>query len=190
MAEEPATITELLRAWSEGDREALERLIPLVERQLRRMAKIFMGKERPGHTLQTTALINEAYLQLAGQDRIAWQNRTHFYSVAALCMRRVLINHARARHRVKRGEDPRAISLSSVALTVERSKELLALDAALDKLEKHSERKAKIVELRYFGGYSVAEIAEMLQISKATVHRDWRYARAWLHRELESQGEN
>lgn len=181
----PQEITDLLKAWERGDRSALEKLIPLVETELRRLAKNYMRREKPGHVLQTTALINEAYLKLLGQTRVQWQNRAHFYGVAAQCMRRVLVDYARSRMRAKRDGEARQIELSESTLMSEaQSKELLALDEALKRLAGEDERKSQIVELRHFGGYSMQEIAELLGVSEATVARDWRLARAWLRREV------
>lgn len=178
-------ITDLLQAWTAGDETAIERLLPLVMDELRRIAKKHLRRERPGHTLQTTALINEAYIKLVGQTRVHWQNRTHFYAIAAQCMRRILIDYARTRGRERRGGDAAQVTLSDVMLmSTERSEELLALDAALLKLALEDERKSKVVELRYFGGYSVEEIAEILGVSETTVARDWRMACAWLRREV------
>jgi RNA polymerase sigma-70 factor, ECF subfamily len=177
-------ITDLLKAWERGDQAALERLIPLVEAELRRLAKAYMRRERPGNVLQTTALINEAYIKLLGQRSVHWQSRSHFYAIAAQCMRRVLTDQARANLRAKRGGQAQPISISTATLSTERSEGLLALDAALSKLAAKDERKSKVVELRYYGGYTVEEIADMLGISEVTIARDWRLARAWLRREL------
>jgi RNA polymerase sigma-70 factor, ECF subfamily len=178
-------ITELLQAWEQGRQSALEKLMPLVMGELRRLAKSQLRRERPGHTLQTTALVNEAYLKLVEQNRVHWQNRSHFFAIAAQCMRRILVDYAKTRLREKRGGAARQVELSeAISLSVEQSQELLALDAALKKLAAEDERKSKVVELRYFGGYGVAEIAEMLDVSEATVARDWRMARAWLRREI------
>jgi RNA polymerase sigma-70 factor (ECF subfamily) len=184
----PQKITDLLQAWEQGDQSALEKLIPLVEIELRRLAKTYMRREKPGHILQTTALVNEAYIKLIGQTRTHWQSRSHFYAIAAQCMRRVLTDYAKTRQRLKRGGDAQPISLSAAILADEQSEELLALDTALPKLAQKDERKSKIVELRYYGGYTVAEIADMLGISEVTVARDWRLARAWLRRELSGFG--
>lgn len=181
----PPGITDLLQAWERGDKSALAKLIPLVETELRRLAKTYMRRERPGHVLQTTALVNEAYVKLLGQTRVHWQNRAHFYGIAAQCMRRVLIDYAKANLRAKRGGNARQIELSEDSLmSGAQSEELLVLDAALDKLALEDERKSRVVELRYFCGYGMAEIAELLNVSEATVARDWRLARAWLRREL------
>jgi RNA polymerase sigma factor (TIGR02999 family) len=181
----PQEITDLLQAWERGDQSALEKLIPLVETELRHLAKTYMRREKPGHILQTTALLNEACIKLLGQNRVHWQNRSHFYAIAAQCMRRVLMDYAKTRLRGKRGGDARQIELSDSTLMSEaQSEELLALDEALRKLAVADERKSKIVELRYFCGYNMEEIAGLLNISEATAARDWRLARAWLRREV------
>jgi RNA polymerase sigma-70 factor, ECF subfamily len=181
----PSEITELLICWGNGDRAALERLLPLVERELHRLAHSYMRRENAGHTLQTTALINETYLRLVDQSRTRWQNRAQFFGVAAHIMRRVLLNYARDRRRAKRGGGAYKVSLSHAeALSDEESVELIALDEALERLARVDERKARVVELRYFGGLSVEETAEVLKVSAVTVMRDWNMARAWLAREL------
>ena len=178
-------ITSLLVDWSNGDKDALDQLIPLVEKELRRLAHSYMRRENPDHTLQTTALINEAYLKLADQKKTHWQNRAHFFGIAARVMRRILLNHARDQQRLKRGGDARRVSLSE-ALIIERqkSRELMALDEALQRLAKVDKRKSQVVELRYFGGLDVEEAAEVLHVSPITVMRDWKFARAWLFREI------
>jgi RNA polymerase sigma-70 factor, ECF subfamily len=181
----PSEITSLLLAWSDGDRAALERLMPLVERELHRIARRYMRREDPGHTLQTTAVVNEAYLKLIDQRSVRWQNRAHFFGVAARIMRRILINYARDRQRDKRGGKAVQVSLSEVAVVcAEKSAELIALDEALQKLAEVDERKCRVVELRYFGGLSVEETAEVLGISTATVNRDWDMAKAWLAKKI------
>jgi len=181
----PHDITELLQDWEQGRQSALEKLMPLVMGELRRLAKGQLRRERPGHTLQTTALVNEAYLRIAGQGRVHWENRNQFFAIAAQCMRRILVDYAKARRRHKRGGGARRVELSeAMAMSPEQSEELLALDDALGRLAAEDERKSKVVELRYFGGYSVEEIADLLSISEATVARDWRMARAWLRREI------
>ena len=181
----PQEMTELLAAWSDGDRGALDRLLPLVERELHRLAHHYMSRENPGHTLQTSALVNEAYLKLCDQTRVRWQNRAHFFAIAARIMRRFLTNYARDRHRDKRGGHAVQVSLSEVAvMSEERSAELLALDEALERLAEFDPRKASVVELRHFGGLTAAETAEVLGVSPATVKREWSLARAWLRREL------
>jgi RNA polymerase sigma factor (TIGR02999 family) len=178
-------ITRLLSDWAGGDREALERLTPLVHAELRRIARRQMGGERQGHTLQATALVNEAYLRLAGQDGFEWRDRSHFYAVCAQVMRHVLIDHARAHARDKRGGGALHVELNEAALMgVEGASELVALDEALRELEKIDPQKGRVVELRYFAGLSIEETAEVLNISPTTVRREWRRAKAWLYRAL------
>lgn len=185
MMSSPAEITQLLVCWGNGDRAALERLMPLVERELHRLAHHYMRREHEGHTLQTTALINETFLRLVDQTRVKWQNRAHFYAISAQIMRRVLLNYARDRKREKRGGGAYKVSLSEVNLVSEQdSVELIALDEALERLAVVDERKSKVVELRYFGGLSVNETAEVLKVSPVTVARDWDMAKAWLAREI------
>lgn len=182
---DPPEITELLLALGRGEDGALERLTPLVIDELRVLASRYMGRERQGHLLQTTALINEAYLKLIDQRRVQWRNRQHFYAVAATCMRRILCDHARAEMADRRGGRAAHVPVSEAEpLTYEKAAELLALDEALNKLSKQDERKSRVVELRYFGGYSVEEVAEMLGLSERTVAKDWEMARDWLRREL------
>jgi RNA polymerase sigma factor (TIGR02999 family) len=178
-------VTQLLNQWSNGDQAALDKLMPLVYGELRLMARRYMARQNPGHTLQTTALINEAYLKLVGQEEKHWQNRAHFFGVAAQAMRHILVDYARARQYAKRGGGEQAVSLDE-ALTVshERAAELVALDDALQELAKVDPRKCQVVELRFFGGLSVEETAEALKISEVTVMRDWSLAKAWLRREL------
>jgi RNA polymerase sigma factor (TIGR02999 family) len=179
-------MSQLLAAWSDGDREALDRLLPLVERELHRLAHQYMGRERPDHTLQTTALVNEAYMRLVDQTRVRWQNRAHFFAIAAQTMRRILIDHARRRRYDKRGGGARPLPLDEAAhITDERATELVALDDALGLLLEIDERKARVVELRYFGGLTVEETAEVLKLSPDTIGREWRRARAFLLREME-----
>jgi RNA polymerase sigma factor (TIGR02999 family) len=179
-------ITQLLREWSDGKEEALQNLLPLVYAELHRQAASFLRKERPGHTLQTTALIHEAYLKLIDRRDVNWQSRTHFFAVAAQAMRRILVDYARAKHREKRGGGNVKLSLEEATLVVAKGKgvDLIALDEALDKLAERDEEQARIVELRYFSGLSLEETAEAMHVSRATVARDWEAARAWLHREL------
>ena len=178
-------VTRLLLAWSQGDQTALEKLTPLVYEELRRLAHRYMVRERPDHTLQTTALVNEAYLKLVDQRDTRWQNRAHYFGIAAKIMRRILLNHARDKHREKRGGAAVQVSLSDVAIVSnEKSAELLALDEALQRLAEFDDRKSQVVELRYFGGLSVEETAEVLKVSPATVMRDWNMAKAWLAREM------
>jgi RNA polymerase sigma factor (TIGR02999 family) len=178
-------ITRLLSDWAGGDREALERLTPLVHAELRRIARRQMGGERQGHTLQATALVNEAYLRLAGQDGFEWRDRSHFYAVCAQVMRHVLIDHARAHARDKRGGGALHVELNEAALMGgEGASELVALDEALRELEEVDPQKGRVVELRYFAGLSIEETAEVLNISPTTVRREWRRAKAWLYRAL------
>ncbi len=178
-------ITGLLVDWSNGDQTALEKLLPLVEQELHRLAHSYMRRENPDHTLQTTALVNEAYLKLIDQKKTRWQNRAHFFGIAAQIMRRILLNYARDQHREKRGGKAVQVSLSKVAVVcVEKPEELIALDEALKRLAMIDERKARVVELRYFGGLEIEEIAEVLKVSAVTVMRDWKFARAWLFREM------
>ena len=185
-ASTPPDISRLLRQWSDGNRAALEDLLPLVYDELHRQAARYLRRERVGHTLQTTALIHEAYLRLIDQRDVQWQSRTHFFAIAAQIMRRVLIDYARAKHREKRGGDDVRLSLDAVNLVVtdENSVDLIALDQALQRLAELDEQQARVVELRYFGGLSLEETAEVLHISRATTARDWDVAKAWLRREL------
>lgn len=181
-------VTRLLEAWSDGKQEAFAELMPLVYAELRKLAQRFMNSQPSGHTLQTTALINEAYLKLADQREKSWQNRAHFFAVAAQSMRHILVDHARTRQREKRGGKTRIISLDEVAeISDERSAEIIALDEALQALEKLDERKSRVVELRYFAGLNEEETAEVLKVSPQTVQRDWRFAKGWLFRELSDQ---
>jgi RNA polymerase sigma factor (TIGR02999 family) len=180
-------ITRLLLAWKEGHEAALEQLVPLVHDQLRRLARRQMRRERPDHTLQTTALINEAYLRLVDVRRVQWQDRAHFFAMAARLMRRVLVDHARARSYLKRGGAARRMSLDVAAdVPCERGSDLVALDDALTTLEGIDSRKSQVIELRFFGGLSVGETAVVLRVSPDTVMRDWRLAKAWLMRELKA----
>jgi RNA polymerase sigma-70 factor (ECF subfamily) len=182
-------VTQLLGDWSGGDEGALEKLIPLVQPELHRLAHYYMSRERAGHTLQTTALLNEAYLQLTDKTQRPWQNRTHFMAVAAQLMRRIMVDHARARHALKRGAGAIRVTLDETALvTEERAEELLALDEALEKLAEFDRRRCEIVEMRYFGGLAVEEIADVLKVHPNTVMRDWRAAKAWLYAELTTEG--
>jgi RNA polymerase sigma-70 factor, ECF subfamily len=183
-------ITQLLLAWSDGDQAALERLTPLVYAELRRLAKGYMFGERPGHTLQTTALINEAYMRLIDWKNVRWQGRAHFFGVAAQVMRRILVDFARARHYAKRGGAAQQVSLDeAVTIHEDRSAELIALDEALKSLAEIDPRKSQVVELRFFGGLSAKETAEALKVSLRTVEREWNSARAWLYRELRGKDE-
>ena len=187
MPEPPAhEITRLLVAWSDGDATALDRLVPYVYEELHRLARRYMNGERPDHTLQTTALVNEAYLRLVRWKDVQWQNRAHFFAVAAQMMRRILVDFARDRQYLKRGGGAARVPLSEAVASIdERSTDLVALDHALTALAKTDPRKAQIVEMRFFGGLSVAEAAEVLHVSEETVMRDWRLAKAWLLRHLE-----
>jgi len=181
-------ITQLLREWSEGDREALDELLPMVYDELHRQAARYRRHERPDHTLQTTALIHEAYLKLIDQRDVKWQSRAHFFAIASLAMRRVLVNYAKARHREKRGGADEKVPLEEDLLAVgnENRIEVIALDEALTRLAAVDEQQARVVELRYFSGLSLEEVAEVMSISRATVARDWNMAKAWLHQELTS----
>ena len=183
-------VSLLLRAWSEGDRAALDKLAPMVYQQLRRLARSYMRQERPGHTLQTTALVIEAYLRLVDYKHMQWQNRAHFFAVSAQAMRRILVDHAR-RHNLKRGKGIEHVALEDTAVVSnERKADLIKLDDALRALAEIDSRKAQVVELRFFGGLSVEEIAEVLHISSVTVMRDWSTARAWLYREMSGESEH
>ncbi len=185
--EEKQNITQLLLTWNKGDKQALDELMPLVFDELHRQAARFLRRERSDHTLQTTALINEAYLKLIDQNRVNWQSRTHFFAIAANLMRRILVDYARSKNRDKRGGDLMKLSLeeaADVAVGKEKNIDLMALDEALSKLEKIDERQARIVELRYFGDLTLEETAEALNISRTTVIEDWAMAKAWLRREL------
>jgi len=177
-------VTQILQEWNSGD-DARARLMPLVYDELRRLAQSYLRRERPDHTLQPTALVHEAYLRLVDQSRVEWRNRVHFYGVAAQMMRRILIDHARAHASEKRSGGARRLSLDEAAvLPEERAADLVALDDALKLLADKDERKSRVVELRFFGGLSVEETAEALGLHTATVERDWRFAKMWLHREL------
>jgi RNA polymerase sigma-70 factor, ECF subfamily len=186
----PQEVTQLLAAWSDGDEAALEQLIPIIHAELRRLAKYYLRRERPGHTLQTSALVNEAYLRLINWKTARFESRAHFFGVSAQLMRRILVDFARRRPRAQ-GESVRQVSLED-ALTVsaEPDADLVALDEALGELSELDPRKARIVELRFFGGLSVDETAEFLGISPATALREWNKAKAWLYRELSGQEEN
>src|SRR5215467_12529858 len=178
-------VTNLLVRWSDGDDAALAELTPLVYEELRRLAHRHMGAERPDHTLQTTALVNEAYLRLADQSNPRWQNRAHFFAVAAGAMRRILVNYARSQRAQKRGGGAAKVDLDEAALvSPEESKEIVELHEALGQLSALDSRKAQIVELKYFGGLNYDEIAEVLKISRITVRRDWEFAKVWLYTEL------
>ena len=179
------SVSFLLQRWSDGDRAALDQLLPLVYDELRRMARRYMGQQPDGHTLQTTALIHEAYLRLLGQEEKHWENRAHFFGVAAQAMRHILVDYARARQTAKRGGEARAVTLDEAAfVSDERAAEVVALDDALAELAQLSLRQSQVVELRYFGGLSVIEVAAVLQVSTDTITRDWNQAKAWLYRAL------
>jgi RNA polymerase sigma factor (TIGR02999 family) len=178
-------ITKLLLAWTDGDQEALARLTSLVYAELRVLARRYMGREVPGHTLQTTALVHEAWLRLVDQRQVRWQNRAHFFGISARLMRQILVDMARSRNSVKRGGGARQVELEeSVVVSQERDADLSALDEALDALAAFDARMARVVELRFFGGLTVEETAEVLKVSTDTVTRDWNAAKAWLYREL------
>ena len=181
-------VTQLLNAWRRGDRDALEQLAPVVESELRRLARAYLNREAAGNTLQPTALINEAYLRLIEWQAVRWQDRAHFYAVAAKIMRRVLVNDAVSRGRQKRGGGAILVSLSEAGILPDRSSDVVALDEALKMLAEFDERKSRVVELRFFAGLNAEETAEVLEISPRTVHREWDLARAWLFRELRSAG--
>jgi RNA polymerase sigma factor (TIGR02999 family) len=181
----PERVTDLLLAWSNGDQAALEKLIPLVYMELHRLARRYMRRENAGHTLQTSALVNEAYLRLIGAHRVHWQNRSHFFAVSARIMRRILVDFARARQNIKRGGGTRQVSFDEgLVVSPERSADLLALHEALERLGALSARQSQVVELRYFGGLNEEEVAEVLKVSPRTVRHEWSLARAWLYREL------
>jgi RNA polymerase sigma factor (TIGR02999 family) len=182
-----AEVTELLKAWGEGDRNALDKLTPLVAKELKRLARRCLRREHGRHTLQTTALVNEAYLQLVEVKGVRWQDRAHFYSLSARIMRRVLVEAARSRMAAKRGGGALRITFDEALPVAVKDSEYVALDQALERLAVQDARKAQVVELRFFGGLSVEETAHVLQVSEQTIHRDWRLSRSWLLREL-SQG--
>lgn len=184
----PHRVTELLTAWANGDKAVLEELFPLVYEELHRLARQYMRHERKGNTLQTSALVNEAYVRLVDQNNVQWQNRAHFFAIAAQLMRRVLVDHARKRGYQKRGGDARRVTLDeALVVSDERAAEVVALDDALTSLADLDERKSKIVELRFFAGLSIEETAEILAVSPGTVMRDWTLAKAWLRRAIASQ---
>ncbi|MCA1616736.1 MAG: sigma-70 family RNA polymerase sigma factor [Acidobacteria bacterium] len=193
MTDQGRELTQLLIDWGDGDKEAFERLTPLVYDELRRMAHAHMNRERAGHTLQTTALVNEAYVRLIDQRRARFANRAHFFAIAAQIMRRILVDHARAHGRAKRGGGVPGVALDlaleeAPLLAPERSEELLYLDDALHKLKAVAPRRAAVVEMRHFGGLSVEEVAVVLKVSPNTVIRDWNLSKAWLRREVETGG--
>ena len=185
MAAIPQEITQLLLNWSKGDKAALDQLVPLVYPELRRLAQRFMRRENSAHTLQTSALINEAYLRIVDQQEVEWQDRAHFFAVAAQVMRHILIDHARSHRYAKRGAGARHVPLDETAIiSQERAAEFVALDDALTALAAIDVRKSQIVELRFFGGLTVEEIAEVMKLSPITIKREWRSAKAWLHLEI------
>ena len=183
----PPGVTQLLVAWSEGNEQALNELLPLVHQELRRLARCYMAGERPNHTLQPSALVNEAYLKLIDNRRVRWQNRAHFFAISAQLMRRILIDSARRRHYLKRGGGAPEVTLHEDVAGIRESKSLIAIDGALKALEKIDARKAQVVELRFFGGLTVEETAEVLKVSPDTVLRDWRFAKVWLQREISKE---
>jgi len=181
----PQEITRLLVAWGDGDQSALDQLMPVVYAELRRLAHRYMSRERAGHTLQTTALVNEVYLRLVNWKDVQWQNRAQFFAVSAKMMRRILVDFARDKQYLKRGGGALQVSLTeAAAFTRGQDTDLVALDEALTKLGQVDARKAQVVEMRFFGGLSIAEVAEVLTVSQETVNRDWRLAKVWLLREL------
>jgi len=188
-ASSPEDVTGLLLAWSEGEQAALEKLVPLVYAELRRVAHRYMGGERAGHSLQTTALVHEAYLRLVDTKKVRWQNRAHFFAISAQIMRRILVDFARSRRYLKRGGQKVSFDVALIP-SKERGQDLVALDEALKALGAVDARKSQVVELRFFGGLSVAETAEVLKVSAETVLRDWRLARVWLLEEMRHESCN
>jgi len=185
------TVTQLLRAWRQGDAAALDQLVPVVYQKLRRLARHYMAGQRPGHTLQATALVNEAYMRLIDCEQVNWKDRAHFFAISARMMRRVLVEFARARQYQKRGAGARKTSLDEgVIASPQRGQDLVALDDALQALAAEYPRQAQVVELRFFGGLSVEETAEVLHVSAITVMRDWQLAKVWLARELKKRDSN
>jgi len=181
-------ITELLVGYGRGDKEALDKLMPIVYDELRRQAARYLRREQPGHTMQTTALIHEAYVRLVDQRNVQWQNRAHFFGIAAQMMRRILVDHARTKKRAKRGGSAVKVSLADATIPVkEQDLDVVALDEALNRLAEIDEQQSRVVELRFFSGLTVEETAEVMGISPATVKRDWSMAKAWLHRELSGE---
>ena len=182
----PSQVTNLLVKWSDGDKSALDQLIPVVHTELRRIARRYMRRQSPDHTLETSALINEAYLRLVDQQNVEWKDRAHFFAVSSQIMRNILIDHARKYSYAKRGAGARKVPLDEAATMAEqRAAEFVALDEALSELAKVDARKSQIVELRFFGGLNIEEVAEVMRISPATVQREWRAARAWLQRAMQ-----
>lgn len=191
MAQTSQNVTQLLIGWSNGDREALDALLPVVYEELRKQAARYLRHERVGHTLQTTALIHEAYLKLVDQKNVHWQNRAHFFGIAAQLMRRILVDHARAKKRTKRGGSDIRVSFNEAnVMAPSQNLDIVALDEALARLSEIDEQQSRIVELRFFSGLTVEETAAVLAISPATVKRDWSMAKAWLHREISDEAEH
>jgi RNA polymerase sigma factor (TIGR02999 family) len=187
----PEEVTQLLVAWNNGDEVALNRLMPLVYRELHRLARRRLAREEAGQTLQTTALVHEAYIRLLGQKAADWQNRGHFFAIAATMMRRVLVDYARSRHYAKRGGDAQRVPFEEMMVASDgKPAQVIALDTALTTLAQFDERKARLVELRFFGGLSVEDTAKVLDVSPGTVKRDWTLAKAWLQRELNNETRN
>ena len=186
---QPAEVTELLRRWSGGDVAARESLVPLVYDELRRLARYYLASQRSDHTLQSTAIVHEAYLRLAGRDNVHWENRSHFFAVAAQLMRRILVDHARKRNAAKRGGAAHLTLLVDAAVepSSQRELDLVALDDALTALAELDERQSRIIELRFFGGLSIEDTSRLLEISPATVKREWSTARAWLYEEISAR---
>lgn len=180
-------VTGLLHKWQAGDATALERLTPLIAHALHRLAHGYMARERPGHVLQTTALVNEAFVRLVGNADVDWEDRAHFFAVAAQVMRHTLVDYARQYAAAKRGGELQRVTLDDVVFAPERAAEIVALDESLQALQKLNPRASRVVEMRYFGGFNNEEAAEILNVSAATVERDWRFAKAWLYRELQAQ---
>jgi len=187
METSPHEVTRLLQAWSAGEQGAFDKLVPMVYEELHRLAQHYMAQERPGHSLQTTALVNEAYLRLVGGKPVSWQNRAHFFGVSAQLMRRILVDFARSRRSLRRGGGAQAVSFDeALVVSPEPGADLVALDDALRALAAIDPRRGRVVELRFFGGLSVEETAEVLKVSVETVMHDWKLAKAWLQRELEA----
>ena len=187
----PQDVTRLLIAWGNGDQAAFDELLPLVHQELHRLAHRHLGRERGGHALQTTALVHEAYLRLIDQKEVQWQNRAHFFAVAATLMRRILVDHARARQYQKRGGGAQQVTFDeALEVSDERAAEVVALDEALTALAEFDERKSRMVELRFFGGLSIEETAEVLGVSPGTVMRDWTLAKTWLQRQINKRGQD
>ena len=188
MASSQHEVTELLRRWRTGDKEALDKLTPLVFDELHRLAHQYINRERPGHTLQTTALVNEAYVRLVEQSDVDWEGRAHFFAVSAQVMRHILVDYARQHAAVKRGGEFQKVALDEeVIVSRERATELVALDEAMHALHEIHPRRSRVVELRYFGGLNNKEASEVLKVSETTIERDWRFAKAWLYRELQTR---